>query len=242
MDWKDENQLDPEQVDKLLDKTKHTSKDGSEYKTVNCTISNFLKILKNDRYFKNLCFNTMREAPILIKNLHEFRLWDDQDFSRTRLHIEQAYKLTGREKLQDAFNIICADRPYSPVQEIIKSLKWDGTKRCEDFFVKWAKATDDEYSKECARLVFAQGIRRAFEPGSKCDYVVVLFGKQGKAKSTLVEWLAIDLPFYLSLKSIKTKDDLQLLRGKWICELEELLATVDGNSSAEQAKQFISSP
>ena len=242
MDWKNENQLDPEQVEELLDKTVHTDKKtGTTYETTNCTISNFLIILKNDRYFRNVCFDTMREAPIVVKDLHEFRLWGDQDFSQTRLHIEQAYKLTGREKIQDAFNVLCSERRYSPIQEIIKSVKWDGIKRCENFFIKWAMSPDDNYSRECSRLVFAQGIARAFAPGSKCDYVVVLFGKQGKAKSTMVNWLAIDDQFYLSLKSIKNKENEQQLCGKWIAELEELLATVNGNSSAEQAKQFISS-
>ena len=242
MDWREtENKMDPDQVKELLDKTFHKPKDGSEYETINRTIANFLIILKNDKYFKNVCHNTMKESAIVMKNAHEFRLWDDQDFSRTRLHIEQAYKLEGREKLQDAFNVLCADRPFSPIQEIIKSIKWDGVKRCEDFFVKYALSPDDEYSRECARMVFAQGISRAFEPGSKCDYVVVLYGPQGKAKSTLVEWIAMYSPFYLSMRSIKTKDDLQLLRGKWIIEFEEMLATVDGNASAEQVKQFISS-
>lgn len=241
MDWREnENKLDPEQVKDLLEKTVKIEKD-TRVEIINCTISNFLIIFKNDRYFRNVCYDTMREAPIVIKDLHERRLWVDKDFSRTRLYIEQTYHLTGKDKMNDAFNVMCSEREYSPVQEIIKSIQWDGTKRCEEFFIRWANAPDDNYSRECGRLFFAQGIARAFAPGAKCDYVVVMFGKQGNAKSTLANWLAIDDPFYLSLKSIKGKDEQQQLCGKWIVELEELLATAEGSSTAEQAKQFISS-
>ena len=237
MDWKNENQLDPEQVKELLDRV--IDKNGKPTDTIKCTISNFVHIFKNDRYFRNVCYDTMREAPILIKDLHSRRLWVDKDFSRTRLYIEQTYNLTGKDKLNDAFNVVCSEREYSPVQEIIKSVKWDGIKRCEEFFIKWAKAPDDNYSRECGRLFFAQGIARAFAPGAKCDYVVVMYGDQGAAKSTLVSWLAIDDDFYLCIRSIDGKDPLQQLCGKWIVEIAELLATTKG-SSDEQVKQFIS--
>ena len=205
------------------------------------TIQNNLTIFRNDDKFQNVRYDIMREAPIIISGLHERRLWTDKEKAQTRLHMEMLYGLPGRTNMNDAFTIMCDERKYSPVQEIIKAVQWDGTARCEDFFIKWARSPAGAYSRECGRLFFAQGINRAFEPGAKCDYVIVLSGGQGKAKSTLAKWLAIEKGFYLSLTSIEGKDALQQLCGRWVVELEEMLATIDGKTSVEKVKQFISS-
>ena len=83
-------------------------------------------------------------------------------------------------------------RKYNPIIDIIEGVKWDGVERCERFLIDWAKVEDSPYSREVSRLIFAGGIHRLYQPGTKFDDVPILIGtKQGEGKSTLVRFLAI---------------------------------------------------
>ena len=80
-------------------------------------------------------------------------------------------------------------------------------------------------------------VARAFKPGCKFDYVIVLSGPQGIGKSTLLNALSRGW-FCDSLQRVDTKDAYEQLRGSWIVELSELSATKKAESEA--VKQFLS--
>ena len=123
-------------------------------------------------------------------------------------------------------------------------VKWDGLPRVEKFLIEWLKCDDTPYNRECSRLLFAGGINRAFVPGSKFVDVIVLVGNQGGGKSTFCQWLALLPELYSSVKTINGQKGLEAIQGKWICEIEELLATLandqSGTKSEENAKAFLS--
>lgn len=224
--------MTPDEVKRILDK-------DDEGKT-RSTIQNFVTILQNDDAFSAVRYNIMTDQPEKGKDQ-----WRDTDDAKMLYHIENNYHLYSPGKLKSALLVFLDDRAYSPVRELIKSIHWDGIPRCEAFFLKWAKAPQNtpeekKYSQECGRLFFAQGIARAFEPGSKCDHVVVLMGDQGRGKSTLTELLAMDRKYYSKLKSIKGSEAEKNIEGKWIIELEEMIATTSADT-VEEVKQFISS-
>ena len=205
------------------------------------TIDNYIKILQNDDAFSEVRYNIMTEQPE-----KGTEIWSDTDDAETEYHIQKEYNLRNPGILKTAFLVFLKQRSFSPIQEMIKSIQWDGKPHCENFFFFFSKAPHDnndemQYSKECGRLFFAQGIARAFEPGSKCDYVVVLMGEQGHGKSLLTELLAVDRKYYSKLKSIKGVEAEKNLEGSWIIELEEMLATTNADS-VEEVKQFISCP
>lgn len=225
--------MKPKEVKRLLEK----NKDG----ILLPTIDNYLKILQNDDAFSEVRYNITTEQPE-----KGAEIWSDTDDAETEYHIQLNYNLRNTGILKTAFLVFLKQRSFSPIQERIKSIVWDGKPHCEEFFINWAKSPKDEeeelkYSKECGRLFFAQGISRAFNPGSKCDYVVVLMGEQGHGKSFLTELLALDRNYYLKLQSLKGVEAQKNIEGAWIVELEEMLATTNADS-VEEVKQFISCP
>lgn len=75
-------------------------------------------------------------------------------------------------------------------------------------------------------------------PGCKMDDVVVLIGRQGAGKSSLVKFLAIHDDFFGEIKKIEGKEAIEQFEGKWICEISELAAMTKAKE-VEAVKAFI---
>lgn len=226
----------------LLDKVEKKI-DGVRQQVVCNTAQNFLTILRNDDRFQNVRYNTLRGLPEKIINGKAVQ-WTDADDAISRTYIESCYYISNRQKYEDAFCEFQHDREYDPIQDRINAVEWDGVARVETMLHRWLGAEDTAYTRECSRLLFAGGINRAFRPGGKFDDVVVFVGKQGGGKSTFCQWLALAPELYSSIKTISGQKGLEGIQGKWIVEIEELLATMandySGTKSEENTKAFIS--
>lgn len=207
------------------------------------TAQNILTILQTDPEFTGVRYNILRGWPEVIQD-GKRRQWIDADDAQSRTYIEHIYRITSRAKFDDAFQIFLQNRKYHPVQSVLNGLIWDGQKHCETFFIKWAGVADSLYSREVSRLFFAGGVNRAFQPGCKFDAVAVLIGAQGAGKSTLCQWLAMDPDFYSSIKTISGQRGYEAIAGKWLIEIEELLAVLanerSGQRAEAEAKAFLS--
>lgn len=207
--------------------------------------SNFLEILRHDNRYSNLRLNTVRwSAELYNEKTGRRQPWSDADDAAARIYIEEAYGLSSKSKYEDAIHARLREVEYNPVQIEIEKTEWDGQHRAEEFLIRWAGADDTPVNRECSRLLFAGGIRRAYQPGSKFDNIIVLIGGQGSGKSTLCKWLALDDDFYTSIKTIKGQKGSEAIQGKWIIEVEELLAFLANDKSGsvreEEAKAFLS--
>ena len=226
----------------LLDKTEKKI-NGEKKQIVATTAQNFLTILRNDKRFQNVKYNTLRGLPEKIINGKAIQ-WTDADDATSRTYIESCYFISNRQKYEDAFCEFQHEREYDPIQDRINAVEWDGVARVETMLHRWLGAEDSPYVRECSRLLFAGGINRAFRPGAKFDDVVVFVGKQGGGKSTFCQWLALAPELYSSIKTISGQKGLEGIQGKWIVEIEELLATMandySGTKSEENTKAFIS--
>ena len=222
------------EVIELLDK----SDKGIPY----ATSKNFFMIFRNDLFFSNVWLDTMRMQACRISSTGKRIYWEDADDALARMHIEEHYYgLRSAGKTNDAFLAYLSERKFSPVQELIKGIVWDGQPHCKRFFIKWLLADDNRYTEEVSRIHFRQMIDRAFHPGCKADNVVVLKGIQGSAKSTICRWLALEDELYASVATIDGQKGYEAVQGKYVCELEELLATVgEGTRKDSQVKAFIS--
>ena len=202
---------------------------------------NFYIIFKYDIFFKNVRLDTMRMQACRILENGRREYWEDSDDALARMHIEEHYGLRHASKTNDAFLAFLSERKFSPVQELIKGIEWDGKPHCKRFFIRWLHADDTPYTQEVSRLFFKQQTDRAFEPGCQADNVLVLKGKQGCGKSTLCRWLALDDDIFASVQTIEGQKGYEAVQGKFGCELEELRATVGEGTRKESAvKAFIS--
>ena len=210
------------------------------------TIFNFKSIMLKKDFYEDVRFNVLANyAERHIKTVKggktsvNIRRWTDADEARSKEYIEQEFGIYSDKKHYDALRILFQERAYNPVLEILQNLpKWDGVERCEHFLTEWAKADDTPYVRECSRLIFAGGIWRMMLPGCKMDDVIVLIGKQGGGKSSLIRFLALHDDYFGEIKTVDGDKATEQLAGKWICEIPELSAFTRAKE-VESVKAFI---
>lgn len=201
------------------------------------TISNFLKIMENDRMYQNIHYNEMLGCAEIHGK--EVERWTDADEAQSMRYIEEAFGLYSKDKHAAALRILFNERKYNPLRDMVDNIKWDGTERCAFFLRDWAKVDDEPYTREVSRLIFAGGIHRLYAPGTKFDDVPILIGiKQGEGKSSLIRFLAINDQYYGEVNLMEGQQAIEQLRGKWICEISELLALTKSKEQ-EAAKAYI---
>ena len=202
------------------------------------TINNFYTLIGR-HYGSDLRLNEMTGKPEFKRN-GQWREWTDTEESRMRSYFENKYGMYSQNKLTDALLIYFQNNKVNPLMDILESLEWDGKPRVEQFLHDVMKVEDNEYTRECSRLIFAGGVHRAYRPGCKFDDMIVLIGGQGAGKSTIVRWLNMEDQFYQEIKTIAGKEGIEALRGVWIGEVAELMA-MTRVKEAEAVKAYITS-
>ena len=207
-----------------------------------CEITNFVEIMRHDERYSGIKYNEM-SGRAEIHSVKDGKLtiapWTDADEARSMMYIESQYGLYSKDKHSAALRVLFEDRAYNPIIDIVDGIKWDGEPRCRHFLHEWAKVEDTPYTQEVSRLIFAGGIHRLYQPGVKFDDVPILIGvKQGEGKSSLIRFLAINDQYYGEVNLMEGQQAIEQLRGKWICEISELLALTK-NKEQEAAKAYI---
>ncbi len=145
-----------------------------------------------------------------------------------------------KEALHNAAKWIARSHRYHPVQDYLEGLKWDGQQRLETWLIEGAGAKPNRYVRAVSKLLLVASVARIYQPGVKYDTMVILEGKQGTGKSSLVkylggEWALEGLP---PLRGANDKDVVDAMQGYWIIEIEELAAT--RKAEADVLKAFLS--
>lgn len=202
------------------------------------TIGNYVKILESDDYFRNIKYNIFKRTAIVEYEDGEAEEWSDELSSKALEYIESKYLIKDRQSFKDGLNIFFGGRGFHPLKQLVEGLTWDGESRIERFLIDIMKCTDDTYSGEVSRLLFAGGINRLFSPGCKFDLTPVFIGKQGSGKSTIIRWLAMSDLYYSEVNTFEGKESIEALEGAWICEISELLA-LKRTREQEGVKSFL---
>lgn len=164
----------------------------------------------------------------------ETRDWTDADDIRITIELQRVY---GMAKVsRDIVHQAIVEHAYRNVKnELIDFLKalepWDGIDRAEMFFIECAGARDTPYARAVGRNFWTGLAARAIKPGCKLDTMVILEGKQGKSKSTLLE--VIGGRWYAIMAAAPDSNDFAAtLAGKWVIEVAELqsFSKADENS------------
>ena len=212
------------------------------------TIGNLVIILENDEKLKNIAFNVMANTAevrgeVPWSRVGSTKYWRDGDTSQLKVYIERHYCDFSDRNYENAFKKVTEDRAFNPVKDYLDSLpEWDGIKRVENLFVKYLDADDNDYTREVTRKWFAAAVARIYEPGIKFDNIIVLDGKQGVGKSTIIKSL-VDQDFFSDSLQLSDMDDTkkagEKVQGFWVIEIQELAGM--RKADIEKVKAFISS-
>lgn len=163
--------------------------------------------------------------------------WTKNDDSGLRNFIEHFYEIRHDKILADAFEEFTAKHAFNPVQNYLNSLVWDGTERLDSLFIDYLGAENNEYNRAVTRKIFTAAVARAMTPGVKFDNMLILCGKQGVGKSTILDKMSRGW-FNDNIRTFEGKDASELLRGAWLVEIAELDAF--RKSDVSRIKQFLS--
>lgn len=121
----------------------------------------------------------------------------------------------------------------------IQSKRWDGTARLDQWLVEIGGAKDNAYVRAVSRLVLLAAAKRAMSPGFKFDNMLILEGKQGTGKSSMLQLLCPKPEWYASIHfDVQNKDSVADSIGKMVIEFEELQSLKRSDQNA--MKGFLS--
>ncbi len=214
------------------------------------TINNLVEAIQYDpRLFNKIRKNSIAYAPYVFGSLpwdnreNNIREWNNEDDANLKNYIEAQYFLRPTDKIMDALTIVAGRNEYNPVTDMLEQrhLQWDGQPHIENLLPDYLGIPKCRYTTEVLKLFMLGAITRAYHPGSKFDYVPIIYGKQGCGKSTFCRILAVADEWYDdNFNTIEGDKAAEKLRGLWMAELAELLATKKAKE-LESIKSFLTS-
>lgn len=204
---------------------------------------NCITVLGTDPLLSNkIKFNTLSCKKNVCGSLpwnkaKERREWTNIDDEYLLYYMETYYLLNSDKKILSALEMIADTNKFNPFIDMLNSVQWDGTQRLEKLLPDYLGARRCDYTTECIKILLLGVISRAFSPGTKFDYSIVLVGPQGIGKSTFFQKLCCNDEWYLeNIKSLyNDKEAAEKIQGKLIVEFNEML----GLKNNEVAKSFL---
>lgn len=138
--------------------------------------------------------------------------------------------------VSDGVRLVANRNKFHPVRAYLTSLQWDGEERNSMWLHRYLGAEENDYTALIGRLWLRQAVRRILYPGCKADYVLILEGTQGAAKSTSLRVLGGDW-FSDAPLDMNNKDAYQQIFGVWLYEIAELDAF--NRAEATRIKAFL---
>lgn len=210
------------------------------------TSDNALRVLMHDErlaghfWYNTMAYQRMVTLPLPWDSGEGERAVVTEDYIGLTVYMERVYGLTSTQKITDAVLYVCRQNPRNPVTEYLDSLEWDGQPRL-GAGVTFLGAENNRYNNEVERLFFLGAVARAYEPGIKFDYVPILVGEQGIGKSQYARMICQHDEWYSdNFNTIDGDQAAEKMRGIWVAELAELLATKRARE-VEAIKAFVTS-
>ena len=206
------------------------------------TINNIVLFMQNDPNLKNKFSYDSFAGRFKITGSLPWRKgaagtdFTNEDVSCLSAYVEQ-FGIPFTHVLK-AIDTVKTAVSHHPVRTYLDKLRWDGEPRLESLFIDYLGAEDNVYVRESTRKAFTAAVARVYNPGTKYDNVIVLIGREGIGKSTILNKMAVNW-FSDCLGDVHSKNGMESLRGVWLMEIAEL-ATFR-RSDIEAIKRFITS-
>ena len=208
------------------------------------SVQNAELILSHDEALMGVRYNELSRGIEVQGSLpwdRPSKYWRDADEAQLYLYIADKYGVQfASTKFSTALVAVVDRRRFNPLKDYLRGLPaWDGKARVESMLVDYLGAVDSHYVREVTKRTLIGAVMRVFEPGCKFDTVLVLDGKPGIGKSTLLRklggaWFSDSL----SLTDTRDKTAAEKLQGIWIMEIGEMQGS--RKADTEAIKSFIS--
>ena len=202
-----------------------------KFRPVKNLVVNARLFLGSDPHFKDLFWWDSFRHTLKLKKQAWWR--DDKSDEMSREDFLQIYDWIngaagGKEPyrcelstIKDAIILKAHESAKHPLQDWLSSIKWDGTARLENLLIDTCSSPDKRWAQIAVRKFLIGCVQRAYEPGSKMDYVLVLQGGQGLRKGMWIDKLGEPWARCGALDPGDKDLDHKML-GTWIMELPEI--------------------
>jgi predicted P-loop ATPase len=170
--------------------------------------------------------------------------WTDKDDGALESYLDIKYGLRNKNDYTNGFNMALLENEFNPLQSYLDALEWDGVPRIDEALHRYLGVEKTEYNLAAFRVFLQGAIHRAYNPGCKFDYMMVLIGKQGDGKSTLFKFLACNDDWYdenFNFKDTNNKTTVEKMAGKWFLEMGEMDTMKKDMVTSDALKAFVSS-
>lgn len=207
------------------------------------TIDNVVIILSHAPELSGrLAINELEHNIVTLSSLpwnkaKGLRQWVDSDDTGLRHYLEKVYKISGRDRIFDAVNVVAQQNAFHPVRDYLDSCAWDGVPRVETLLIDYLGAEDVPYTRAVTRKTLVAAVARIYQPGCKFDYMLTLRGRQGLGKSAFIAKLGGKW-FSDTFSTMQGKEAYEQVLGVWLVEVGELAGM--RKAEAETIKLYIS--
>ncbi len=189
---------------------------------------NICRVLKRHKVFADtlrydIFKNTFEREVISPSNVRVWRGLEDNDAVDIQTQIQVLFPCFGRvgkDMVYDAIIKVSKENAIDSASDFIRSLKWDGEKRLDDWLSETYGVPKDKYHRAVGSNWLKGLVKRIVQPGCKFDYVLVLEGEQGTKKSTSLAVLGGGWHVETTM-STDSKDFFMQFCGKAIVEFSE---------------------
>jgi predicted P-loop ATPase len=220
------------------------SRDGDF--TIQPSLYNAVLLLSRSEEYRNrIVYDDFAEKIYIIVdgNTEEVQ---DYHIDAIRFDMEDRLFTTfKKEEIYSALEIVSKRNAINPLADFVTRLHWDGKPRLDTVLTDYFGVEDTTLHRAYSKCFIISMIARIFatiHTPVKVDTVLVLYGKQGKLKSTALGIIALehifgkkyfsDTPFDMG-----SKDAHLMTQGKILVELQELAKR---SKDKEVEKSFIS--
>ena len=214
-------------------------KDGKIKPTVNNLID---ALVREDIVGGRIGYDAFRDEVMIVGNDDtQWRPFRDPDYVWLRARLEKGmngFAPISKDLMRDLVSAIADKHHFDSAVDWLNSLKYDGAKRVDTFFIDYFRVADTAYNRAVSRYLWSALAGRVLSPGCQADMTPILVGAQGKRKSSAISAMVPRKDLMVEVSFTEHETDLaRKMRGKLIAEISELRGL--NTKDQESIKAFI---